>query len=448
MIPHKWWHSQALREARAVGDGWRIFLDVYNAAARDPAALQEIRAERLAQSLERAAQTEFYAPLLQGKDLSIQAAAQTLATLPALSKSVVRGSPKSFLTGLVHEVDELRVQTSGTSGEPMKIVHDDSLLTEAAAAGLRMLEAYGLAPGYRLLRFTSDPRHKLVDFGASPYNGASVVVTVNISKIDRETCEYVNRICEDFRPHAVWGQPMEVLLAMLRQREGLLRLPKPMRVLTHGDTLDPQARKAISASFGAPHSDLYGLQEFGRVAWECPDSIGTYHVEEERIRVDVAQDGHLLITGLVNKATAFLRYQPGDCAEILRGTCPCGRPHARLTKLEGRQRGLVVDAQGQFVSVKPLRLALEAMPLDRWQVQQDVPGELLVRVAPSDMAAGERMAGDLSDILGKVVAMKQLTVETVELGELAAGGEKAPHFRLLVTQESMSGSTSSGTGLW
>ncbi|MET7622715.1 hypothetical protein [Streptomyces sp. NPDC005408] len=448
MIPHKWWHSQSLREARAVGDGWQAFLAVYNATARDSVALKEIRADRLAQSLERAAQTEFYAPLLQGKDLSAQAAGRTLMSLPTLSKSVVRSASKSFLTGLVHEEDELRVQTSGTSGEPMTIVHDDSLLTEAAAASLRMMEAYGLAPGYRLLRFTSDPRHKLVNFDASPYNGASVVVTVNVSKIDRESCEYVNRICEDFRPHAVWGQPMEVLLAILRQREGLLRLPKPMRVLTHGDTLDPKARKAIAASFDAPHSDLYGLQEFGRVAWECPESPETYHIEEERVRADVAQDGHLLITGLVNKATAFLRYQPGDCAEILHGTCSCGRPHARLTKLEGRQRGLVVDAHGQFVSVKPLRIVLESMPLDRWQVRQIEPGQLHIRVAPNDMSTGEQIAGELSKILGKVVAMKQLTVETVKLSELAAGGEKAPHFRLLVTQESMSESAPSGTGLW
>lgn len=445
---HKWWHNQNLREAHAVAEGWRTFTEVYNPSARDLVTMREKQRERLTHALQRASRTKYYAGILGGRQITPDTAMAVHDSLPLLTKSAFRASTGDFLTGLVEESDELRVRTSGTTGEPLVITHDDSLLTETVAANMRMLDAYGLEPGFRLIRLTSSPRQALVSFSSLASHGGAVVLQLNVSRIGAGEADFVNQLCREFRPDAVWGQPMEVLTAVLRQREQVLRLPALRLVFTHGDTLDPRTRDVITETFDAPHRDIYGLQEFGRVAWECPDAAGTYHIEEERVVVDTDEHGHLLISSLANKAMSLLRYQPGDAGQVLREACPCGRPQARLTGLEGRQRGLVVDRHGQPVSVKPLRLELEAAPLDRWQVIQEEPGRIHVRIAPVRTEDGERLAEQLTSSLGDAVDLAQVTVEPVALADLASASGKAPHFRLLATQHAFSRSTETGNPPW
>nr|WP_024126066.1 phenylacetate--CoA ligase family protein [Streptomyces sp. FR1]AHE38684.1 Capsular polysaccharide biosynthesis protein [Streptomyces sp. FR1] len=437
MSGHKWWHNQSLRTAIGVAGGWQLFQELYDITPQDRPLLDRIRRTRLADSLTRAASTEHFASLLSDRDLSPEKAEAVLGELPVLEKTTLRDAPNSLRTGLVAERDELRVRTSGTTGEPVAIAHDASLLAESTASNLRMLSAYGMEPGLRILRLTADTRHALTAFETLPHFGAASVLRINVATIGPSDTAYVDRLCADFRPHMIWGQPLEVLLAVLRQREELLHLPTPRLVLTHGDTLDRSTREAISTGFDCAHRDVYGLQEFGRVAWECPEQLGTYHLDEER--VDIATDEHsqLLITSLTNTAMSLLRYRPGDCGEVLREGCPCGRAHARITGLEGRQRGLVIDADGALVGVKPLRLALERQPLDRWQVRQEEPGRLEVLIAPRDMSNAKDLEELLVKELSTAMHLADVRVRTVVLQDLASRTGKAPHFQLLATQQAI-----------
>ncbi|OPF76712.1 hypothetical protein VT50_0222975 [Streptomyces antioxidans] len=437
MSGHKWWHNQSLRTTIGVAEGWQLFQELYDVTPRDRPLLDGFRRDRLTDSLARAVSTDHFAPLLTGRDLSPDTAETVLGELPVLEKTTLREAPESLRTGLVDEWDELRVRTSGTTGEPVAIAHDASLLAEATASNLRMLSAYGLEPGLRVLRLTADTRHSPTAFETLPHFGAATVLRINVATMGPSDTAFVDRLCADFRPHMVWGQPLEVLLALIRQREGLLHLPTPRMVLTHGDTLDRSTREAISAGFDCPHRDVYGLQEFGRVAWECPEQPGTYHFDEERVDIGTDEHSQLLISSLVNRAMSLLRYRPGDCGEVLRDGCPCGRAHARITGLEGRQRGLVVDAGGALVGVKPLRLVLERQPLDRWQVRQEEPGRLEALIAPRD----PRQAADLEERLVKELSAAMhrcdVRVRAVALEELATRTGKAPHFQLLATQQAI-----------
>ncbi|WP_326617699.1 hypothetical protein [Streptomyces decoyicus] len=448
MSGHKWWHNQSLRSTQAVAAGWHLFQEVYDKTPQNSELLFRLRGERLVKSLLRAARTSHFGPFLEKANITQKTAGKILSSLPVLKKEVLRESPDGLLTQLVDAWDELRVHTSGTTGEPVMIRHDDSQLIESTAANLRLLDAYGLEPGLRILRFTADPRHDLIDFSTLPNFGNAVTMRLNVSKIQSADTSYINRVCEEFGPHVLWGQPVEVLLALLRCRDKALRLPQPKAVFTHGDTLDPAARKAIATAFDAPHHDLYGLQEFGRVAWECPSAPESYHIEEERVLITSDDASHLLISSLTNEAMSLLRYQPGDCAELISAPCPCGRNQARLKNLEGRQRGLIIDSEGRLTGVKPIRLLLENEELDRWQVRQATPGHLEVLIAPRAPAPDKRLNARLVEAIGRAVSLTKVTVRPVQLAELATPSGKAPHFRLLATQRALGETASSGDARW
>ncbi|SDT68138.1 phenylacetate--CoA ligase family protein [Actinoplanes derwentensis] len=448
MTSHEWWHNADLRMATAVGDGWRLFNDLYLRAQTDADLLALTRRTRLAQSLTHAARTEHFAPHLGGRQITADNAEATLAALPVLEKDVLRHTPEAITTGLVDPWDVLKVRTSGTTGEPVWIIHDDTKLTESTAANLRMLDAYGLQPGLRVIRATADLRHGLVDYETMPFFGQATVLQVNMSTATPGDAAFLTRLCAEFKPDVLWGQPVEILLAALRQNEGTIDFPKFKAVLTHGDSLDARARATIADVFGCPHYDLYGLQEFGRVGWECPQSPGTYHIDEERVSIDVQGDGQVLITSLTNTAMSLLRYRPGDGGELLTEPCPCGRPHVRLTKIEGRKRALVADADGQLVNIKPLRLILEVQPLHRWQVRQNEAGCLDVLIAPESPADGDELARDLYAALKNTMRLRELTVRPVELAELTTASGKAPLFQLLATQEALSAAVVDNATSW
>lgn len=68
---------------------------------------------------------------------------------------------------------------------------------------------------------------------------------------DHRDTRHLERLCVDFKPDILWGEPL-VLLAALRQSEGPLRLPRLSAVFTHGDSFDAPA--AVRTPDGTAHS--------------------------------------------------------------------------------------------------------------------------------------------------------------------------------------------------
>ncbi|MEU9119068.1 hypothetical protein AB0C96_04260 [Streptomyces sp. NPDC048506] len=199
MTGHDWWHNASLRTTAAVGEGWRLFRQVYLPSQYDGALLAELRRARLAQALTRAARTTHFAPHLTEGRITPEKAEAVLESLPVLEKDVLRHTPEALTTGIVEAWDELRVHTSGTTGEPVRIIHDDSKLSESTAANLRMLDAYGLRPGLRVIRATADLRHGPVDFETMPYFGAAGVLRINVSTAAARDAGFLARLLTEDR---------------------------------------------------------------------------------------------------------------------------------------------------------------------------------------------------------------------------------------------------------
>lgn len=420
-----YWHHPQLRATAAVAEGWRLFDEIYRITEWDDAALQRVRADRTRAMNDALRGVPAYSSLPIGDTWE-----QTLERAPVLVKSDVVARPEDYLTGLVPEEDAVIVSTSGTSGEPLSIWHDESRFVEACASELRVHAAYGVPVGHRRLGFTTDARHGLVHFSEQPLSALESTLRINVALLDADNRDYVDRLVADFAPTVAGGQPLEVLIGLDRVREGLLRLPEDLTVITHGDSLGPATKQAIEEGTGGRHFDIYGLQEFGKIAWECPAEPGRYHVDVEKVHVERTEDGTVCFTSLVNRAMAFLRYAPGDLAETVDRPCPCGRALPTLSGIAGRQRGILVDDDDRPRNIKEVRLLLEGLGAERWQVRQDAPGSMQVTVTDE-----VSLPGDLLDGLRAASGIAAVHLEQRDLAGLLSARGKAPYFLLFAGQD-------------
>jgi len=98
----------------------------------------------------------------------------------------------------------------------------------------------------------------------------------------------------------------------------------------------------------------YGISEMmgPGVAFECPEQNGL-HIWEDYFIVEVLDPttlepvkegelGELVLTTINREAMPLLRYRTRDLTRLLPGTCPCGRTHRRISRLQGRSDDMII----------------------------------------------------------------------------------------------------------
>lgn len=103
----------------------------------------------------------------------------------------------------------------------------------------------------------------------------------------------------------------------------------------------PATRERIEKGWGARVIDHHGLTEVGPVSFECWESPGGLHLNEDEYICEVLEPGtrrelsdgergELVITNLGRAASPLIRYRTGDVVVKRPGACPCGRTFSRL----------------------------------------------------------------------------------------------------------------------
>jgi len=103
----------------------------------------------------------------------------------------------------------------------------------------------------------------------------------------------------------------------------------------------PTTRERIEQGWGARVIDHHGLTEVGPISFECWESPGGLHLNEDEYICEVLEPGtdrelsdgergELVMTNLGRTASPLIRYRTGDVVVKRSGTCPCGRTFPRL----------------------------------------------------------------------------------------------------------------------
>ena len=339
--------------------------------------------------------------------------------------------------------------TSGSTGQPVKIVktgvtnllwsaltlrdhawHDRDMRGKLAA--IRWMPSGEARPPDGLT--AKDWGAATADVAAT---GASVALDIQSSPA--EQAEWLARHDPDYL--LIYPSAVRPLIRALEDRAA--RLSRLRQVCTLGETCGDEVRLACQRAWGAPVVDMYSSQEFGYLALQCP-TAPRYHVQAEHVLVEVldeqgreclpGQRGRVVVSSLNNFAKPLFRYEIGDWAEVGE-PCACGRGLPVLERVLGRERNMVLLADGGrrrasviLSDIEELSLAGAIRQFQLAQLAIDRLEMLLVadrRLSPSEEAS------ILACVHRAVGHAMPTTIRYVDAIPRAAGGKLDDFVRLI-----------------
>jgi len=170
----------------------------------------------------------------------------------------------------------------------------------------------------------------------------------------------------------------------------------PMKgIVSTSMMLLPSERRVIEDVFQTPVTNRYGCEELGLLASECERREGM-HLNMDQHYIEFIRDdgrpaapgeeGHLVVTDLINRGMPLLRYRVGDVGVPTDRPCPCGRGWPLMEKLTGRTADFLIAENGGLVAgVSLVERTLTAIPgLQQLQIVQDRRDRVLLNVVPDD----------------------------------------------------------------
>ncbi len=349
------------------------------------------------------------------------------------------------------------VTTSGTSGHPAVVVHDDdswALLSLLNRRGRwqfvgRWSVIWGMAHrGLRVAALFVGGGHFGAAAGLESARRRSPVLARRFRVFDvlRPLRELVAEL-NAFQPTAIEGYPSAVELLAAEQRAGSLHID-PVLILTAGEVLSPAVRSVVESTFGCPIVNNYGSAEFVALAVQC--RRGLFHVNVDWFLLEPVDENcrpvppgvcshTVLVTNLANHVQPLIRYDLGDRVTFAVDPCACGNRLPAIT-VEGRTGDLLVftTSGGSTVSILPLALGtvIEETPgVRRFQVIRTGPTAVSVRLDLSVCADPSRVWADVDQRLSAFLAEQGVPEVSIEhCAELPASDPRTGKFRQVWSQ--------------
>lgn len=298
-------------------------------------------------------------------------------------------------------------QTSGSSGEPVRVARTELSHQYWTAYGLREHRWFQREAGQSLfvVRANLEKRFIAQKSWGPPVNlleqtGPGYAASLSLSTAD------IAGLMAELKPAYMLIYP-SVLRDLLRQFAARGDVPSGLRqVRSMGETLPQDLRDAVKAAWQVDAVDAYSSQELGVIAIQCPDGEG-YHLMAENLVVEVlrpdgtacapGETGQVVVTDLHNFATPLIRYAIGDLAEA-GGTCRCGCRLPMVRAIRGRMRNLITYPDGQrrwpLVGFAKFR---DIAPIAQYQVVQHSIDLIELRLVCEPLS--EKQEQSLKDVM-------------------------------------------------
>ena len=317
--------------------------------------LKALQLERLQKTVRHCMNSPFYQKKF--KELGITPddiqSVEDVSKLPFTTKEDLREN-YPFGLSCVPMKECIRLHSSsGTTGNPTVVLHTQRDINEWANAVARCLWMVGSRPEDV---FQNSAGYGMFTAGLGFQYGAELVGMLTVPAAAGNTTRQIKFI-QDFGTtvlHAIPSYASRIYQVM--QDENVdPRKDTKLRVLCIGaEPHSEEQRKRIEDQLGVKAYNSYGISEMmgPGVAFECPEQNGL-HIWEEYFIVEIIDPvtlkpvpdgelGELVLTTINREAMPLLRYRTRDLTRILPGTCPCGRNHRRIARLQGRSDDMII----------------------------------------------------------------------------------------------------------
>ena len=317
--------------------------------------LKALQLERLQKTVRHCMNSPFYQKKF--KELGITPddiqSVEDVSKLPFTTKEDLREN-YPFGLSCVPMKECIRLHSSsGTTGNPTVVLHTQRDINEWANAVARCLWMVGSRPEDV---FQNSAGYGMFTAGLGSQYGAELVGMLTVPAAAGNTTRQIKFI-QDFGTtvlHAIPSYASRIYQVM--QDENVdPRKDTKLRVLCIGaEPHSEEQRKRIEDQLGVKAYNSYGISEMmgPGVAFECPEQNGL-HIWEDYFIVEIIDPvtlkpvpdgelGELVLTTINREAMPLLRYRTRDLTRILPGTCPCGRNHRRIARLQGRSDDMII----------------------------------------------------------------------------------------------------------
>jgi phenylacetate-CoA ligase len=357
--------------------------------------------------------------------------------LPFMFKRDLRDNyPDKIFTATREELVRYHV-SSGTTGKPTVVGYTQNDLNNWTTSLARALTSIGLGRGdvvqvsYGYGLFTGGLG---LHYGAERI-GATVLPT-SVGNTERQI-----ELMQDLGTTAIACTPSYLLhIGEVAEKMGVdIKKDTSLRTgILGAEPWTEGMRTRMENSLGIKAYDIYGTSELsGPMFTECSEQNGV-HIWADLALVEIVdpdsgepleagEKGELTVTILQKEAMPMIRYRIGDITAMNDESCPCGRTHPRIQRIQGRVDDMLI-VRGINVFPSQIEYALMAIPEagQHFQIVVDRKGaldNLLVRVELNKESFSDKI-NDLMRIQQKVEHRLRnslnvnVDVELVEPGSL------------------------------
>ncbi|MDD2903585.1 MAG: phenylacetate--CoA ligase [Syntrophales bacterium] len=334
--------------------------------------LEILQLERLRETLSVALNSPFYRERLTQAGVTPESLSnlEDARKIPFTTKDDLRSQGQALLTRPLEEMVRLHA-SSGTTGQATVIYYTrgdietwaELLARSMYMTGMRPTDVFQNMMGYGL--FTG---------GLGFHYGAERLGALTIPAGAGNSRRQV-QLMQQFNTTALHIIPSYALYLLATfESMGVDPRDLPLRLAFIGaEPHTGDVRRRIEEAYGLKAYNSYGLSELNGpgVAFECPEQNGL-HLWEDHFLLEVidprtleplspGEVGEVVLTNLSRRGMPVLRYRTRDLAAVEPGTCPCGRSHRRISRIQGRTDDMLI-LKGVNIFPMQIEKVLLAMP--------------------------------------------------------------------------------------
>lgn len=277
-----------------------------------------------------------------------------LHQIPILTKNEIRNN-----ANLLKAVDKKyrcsKYSSSGSTGPSSIVLADRNTEAYRHAAVFRTRKWMGIDILDKMVMFWGVQLHRRGRFKDIFKDFFLNRKTISTHVLDENTFIYYHKIINRFKPKIIYGFTSAIYeFARLIKSKDLPMSSFPIKaVLVTGESLFSYQREMIEKVMKCKVFEQYGAEEFGPLAYECPE--GNLHTMAENVFIEVenhdgvGKRGNLLITSLNNFAMPLIRYRIGDIGELSQSKCTCGRGLPLVGEITGRSVDCIRTPDGKIM---------------------------------------------------------------------------------------------------
>jgi phenylacetate-CoA ligase len=345
-----------------------------------------------------------------------------------VTKSDVRQHPEWFIRSpTLSTLPRNKIQTSGTSGQPLTLTQDYRSVLREEAFVYRQLRWAGYRSGDRKVWLRGDVIRagaggdapvKCRDWWTNTLMLSSYHISTATAKSYVDSIASFDPVLIQAYPSSIYALACWLLANNQKYAGGALK-----GIVTSSETLNEEMRSKVERAFDCRVFDWYGQAERVVAIGTC--EYGSRHVITDYGNTELIQDSddkfELVGTGYNNRAMTIARYRTGDYVELGNSGCRCNRVFPTVKSVIGRLDEVIELNDGRLIG--RLDHVFKGMNnVSQGQVAYVGNDRFVLRVVPGpgwDQSDAERLSSNLRERVENV----EVAVELVEAIPRSANGK-------------------------